>query len=274
VLVGELGRLDVTHSTLVPSAGGLTVNSSSTPAGGHNAQLSVSLNSSITGPLQIPNTVKSLAIADSIIDGRVLVVGDEDADDGDGDVIDEAVSETIWAITGDPQLNEKFAPASTIERSTLFGKVYVKALSLASEVIFTQAVIAERMQVGCVRFSYVSPGTAAMASQVPRRFRCQPDLALAERAKEFTEPLDEEEIRRVEMWQRPVFSSLRYGDPDYAQLSGGCPRCPSGILSGAEDGSEMGVFSHLKQPQREANIRTNLNEYLRFGMDAGIFYIN
>lgn len=72
----------------------------------------------------------------------------------------------------------------------------------------------------------------------------------------------------------PVFSSEEYGDPDYAQLNMGCPICPRGIRIGAEDGSEMGALSHLKQAQREANIRTNLNEYLRFGMEAEIFYVN
>jgi hypothetical protein len=36
----------------------------------------------------------------------------------------------------------------------------------------------------------------------------------------------------------------------------------------------MGAFSHLRQPQREANIRANLAEYLRFGLEAGIFYVN
>jgi hypothetical protein len=35
----------------------------------------------------------------------------------------------------------------------------------------------------------------------------------------------------------------------------------------------MGVFNQLKQPQREANLRTALEEYLRFGLEAGIFYV-
>jgi hypothetical protein len=35
----------------------------------------------------------------------------------------------------------------------------------------------------------------------------------------------------------------------------------------------MGVFSHLKQPQREANLRVALEEYLPFGLQAGMFYV-
>ncbi|MCK5497685.1 MAG: hypothetical protein KAI77_00700, partial [Gammaproteobacteria bacterium] len=69
---------------------------------------------------------------------------------------------------------------------------------------------------------------------------------------------------------KPVFTSTGYGDPAYAQLSVGCAR---EIQTGAEDGSEMGVFSKLKQPQRDANVRTALEEYLPFGLEVGIFYI-
>jgi hypothetical protein len=50
--------------------------------------------------------------------------------------------------------------------------------------------------------------------------------------------------------------------------------CAAELRTGAEDGSEMGVFSHLRQPQREANVRVSLNEYLRFGLEAGIFFVN
>ena len=68
----------------------------------------------------------------------------------------------------------------------------------------------------------------------------------------------------------PVFTSIHYGDPGYAQLH---LRCPVEIRTGAEDGSEMGVFCHLKQPQRETNLRIRLEEYLPFGLDAGVIYV-
>ena len=41
---------------------------------------------------------------------------------------------------------------------------------------------------------------------------------------------------------------------------------------GAEDESEMGAFSSLRQPQREDALRIRLEEYLRVGLEAGIFY--
>jgi len=67
----------------------------------------------------------------------------------------------------------------------------------------------------------------------------------------------------------PSFSSLRHGDPDYAQLR---ESCPVQIRTGASDESEMGAFHDLFQPQRETNLKIRLEEYLRFGLEAGSFY--
>jgi hypothetical protein len=68
----------------------------------------------------------------------------------------------------------------------------------------------------------------------------------------------------------PGFTSTRYGEPAYGQLHLGCP---TEIKTGAEDGSEMGAFSFLKQPQRETNLRIRLEEYLPFGLEPGIIYV-
>ncbi|HEY9650632.1 MAG TPA: hypothetical protein V6C95_08210, partial [Coleofasciculaceae cyanobacterium] len=69
---------------------------------------------------------------------------------------------------------------------------------------------------------------------------------------------------------KPNFISTQYGNPSYAQLS---QTSAQEIHTGAEDGAEMGVFNSLKQPQREANLRASIEENLRFGLEAGIFYI-
>ena len=42
---------------------------------------------------------------------------------------------------------------------------------------------------------------------------------------------------------------------------------------GAEDTSEMGVFYHLKQPQRMANLRLAVDEYRPFGLESGIIFV-
>jgi hypothetical protein len=64
-----------------------------------------------------------------------------------------------------------------------------------------------------------------------------------------------------------VFTSQRFGDPGYCQLS---TRTPAAIRSGADDGSEMGAFQSLAQSQRETNLRVRLDEYLRFGLEAAL----
>ena len=65
----------------------------------------------------------------------------------------------------------------------------------------------------------------------------------------------------------PQFTSTDFGQPGYAQLS---LRCAIEITTGADDGSEMGAFSFLQQPQRRANLLAALDEYLRFGLEAGM----
>jgi hypothetical protein len=154
-------------------------------------------------------------------------------------------------LTGDDP-----GPPLTIENSTVIGKIYTRTMALASNTIFFSElkpgdnwpapVRAERLQQGCIRFCYVPPG-----SQLPRLSHCQPATA--------------GDAARV----RPVCTSLRYGDAAYCQLS---PACAIEITTGADDQVEMGAFHNLYQPRREANLRAALNEYLRFGLEAGIFY--
>ena len=141
--------------------------------------------------------------------------------------------------------------------STIVGKVHTEELRLASNTIFlaklaagdpwTAPVRSAKKQEGCVRFSYLP-----LSSVVPRRYRCQPAA--------------ERDALRV----RPQFTSLRYGDPGYGQLA---QRTAVEIRTGADDEAEMGAFYKLSQPQRETNLRVRLDEYLRFGLEAGIFYV-
>lgn len=148
-------------------------------------------------------------------------------------------------------------PPTTLERVTVFGTIYVSELTLASETIFTAPVVAQRRQSGCVRFSYLPA-----ESQTPRRYRCQPDLALEEHPGVATRSI----LARL----TPAFTARRYGQPAYAQLAlGTAPE----LAAGAENGAEMGVFNLLLQPQREANLRIRLEEYLPFGLEPGIIYV-
>lgn len=143
----------------------------------------------------------------------------------------------------------------TIADSTVIGKVRLRLMRLASNTIFLGQLAqadawhsplwVERKQEGCVRFCFVPKGAL-----VPRRFRCTSH-------EEASSAL-------------PDFTSLRYGDSGYCQLRSSNV---AAIREGADDGGEIGVMHPLHQPQRESDLRIRLDEYLRFGLRAGIFYV-
>jgi len=215
------------------------------------------------------------AIVGSVADQLVVLPGTEETtvlfgatDDDQTTFLELGLYEDRPAI-GASGIGRQPGPKTSLERVTIFGTTYVRELALASETIFTGTVTAQRRQAGCTRLSFVPKG-----SQVPRRYRCQPDLALADYAqktgKSSADDLTDAQRAAVLARLTPTFTSERYGDPAYAQLS---RTCAQEIRTGAEDGSEMGAFNHLKQPQRDANLRASLEEYLRFGLEAGIFYV-
>jgi hypothetical protein len=161
-------------------------------------------------------------------------------------------------------------PPATLRRTTIFGIVHVRELPLASEVIFTGPVTVDRRQDGCARFSYVPD-----SSQTPPRFRCQPDLAL-QAAMSSPDPSairaeSDSAMGNIRSRLRPIFVSVCYGDPGYAQLGA---TCVEEIRSGAEDEDEMGVFNSSQHERRIRNLRASLDEYMRFGLEAGILPVN
>ena len=110
------------------------------------------------------------------------------------------------------------------------------------------------------------------------RYRCQPELAAREAVEARKRELAPVLITSAEANAitnqmhaviRPAFVSTRYGHPAYAQLAS---VVHPAISTGAADGSEMGVYRNVEAARREANLRAALDEYLRFGLEAGIFY--
>jgi hypothetical protein len=47
---------------------------------------------------------------------------------------------------------------------------------------------------------------------------------------------------------------------------------PAAIRSGADDESEPGAGHATGESRREAHLRVRLEEYLRFGLEAGLFH--
>jgi len=231
-----LAGLKLVHCTLVP---GLALNADGQPTQAGKPSLVV----------EIPNVI--VKIERSIVGGvRAHERSTLDAKDS---VIDATDEEGIAYAA--PDGNAAGAKLS-LEACTVVGKIHAREIGTVSNSILFAArkdkdtwpapVRTERKQVGCVRFSFV-PFDAV----VPARYRCQPDSL--------------EASRRI----APRFTSLRYGTPAYCQLA---VTTPDAVRRGAEDESEMGVFHHLYGPQRETNLRVRLREYLRVGLEAGIFY--
>lgn len=237
VAPGDLGMLKLAHCTLVPDLGGLRVAAGATEELQHQ-RLRVQLLRCIAGPLALAAGIPEVRVSESILDGA-----------------------------GGTALSAPGA-ALDIQASTIFGAIDTRTLD-AGNSIFTATVMVERRQIGCLRFCFVTAD-----SRTGRRYRCQPDLALAWRAKQLgIDPLASlpaAERAAILGRVRPAFTSRRHGQPAYAQLS---QICPPEISAGAEDGSEMGVTCVLKNTLREANLRAILEEYLRFGMNAGILYV-
>jgi hypothetical protein len=232
----ELGQLTLRHCTLVPGPSPAIRDVPAQPAMPRliveAPNVSVEVEQSITGAIRSADAAR-VRFSNSILDA-----------------LDETA--TVYAA---PDGVAAGAPL-TVTNSTVIGRLHTEILELASNTIFVSGrtefdptappVLAARLQQGCVRFSYVPPG-----SRVPRQFHCQPgNIAAATRV-------------------RPIFTSLRYGDAGYGQLS---ERTAIEIRQGADDQAEMGAFHDLYQPQRRSNLRARLDEYLRFGLEAGIFY--
>jgi hypothetical protein len=231
----EPRELVLRHCTLVPGFALNTDGSAVSPGAPSlvvdHAFTQVTLEQCIVGALRIDIDTQ-ISLVDCIVDA-----GSADAIAYEGTVADGPGAEM------------------TIAASTVIGKLHLKLMRLASNTMFFAQLAAadtwaaplwvERKQEGCVRFCFTPNG-----SLLPRHFRCVPD----------------EKHPNVQ----PHFTSLRYGDPGYAQLRAATDRA---IREGADDGGEIGVMHPLHQPQRETNLRIRLDEYLRFGLHAGIFYV-
>lgn len=221
--------------------------------------MEIDIRRSMIGSLRINEGIKQLRICDSIIDARL---GIDSTQEDAADLPAAAIQGEAEGMPG---------PEIVVERSTILGDVHVRAMPLASESIFTGRVLVIRKQEGCMRYCYVNASfepwkDLERLSRTPRRFRCQPDLALLAAGGLA---LDDEVQARIREQIAPVFCATSYGHPSYARLAS---HCPEEIRKGAEDGSEMGVFSHLREPQREANVREAVRRYLPFGLEMNIIY--
>ncbi len=286
---GALCDLTIRHSTLVP---GWEMDSDCKPDRTEpsleifSPNVCVKIERSILGAIQVDSSVEIKR------DDKTVEYGEnEDFSNDSLDCADEfievrldpiriCISDSIVDAT-DPEIEVIGAPGCpvahvclSVKRSTIFGHTQVHAIELAENTIFDGRITVARRQKGCIRFCYVTSG-----SRTPRRYRCQPDLVTSAIAKKLRQNAIEQNesspsfaiIQAAQVQEslrvHPRFNSVRYGKPTYCQLTD-C--CAEEIKRGANDESEMGVFHHLYQPQRMANLSVRLNEYLPAHMDVGI----
>jgi hypothetical protein len=142
-----------------------------------------------------------------------------------------------------------------VEGSTIVGKIHVRTMELASNSIFIArrpshdpwpaAIWCGRKQAGCMRFCFVP-----VDSITPRRYRCLPG-----------DPSQEAALR-------PQFVTMHYGDPSYLLLSGAVPMA---VWTGADNGSQMGVYHFAEETEAVRNVQLRVPEFLPFNLEAGIF---
>lgn len=231
----ELARLDIVHSTLVP---GRALDAAGEPVAPTLESLTV----------EIANLSVTL---DHVIVGALRL--HEDSTLSARDAIIDATAADHMALAAPDQGSA--GGTLSLDACTLVGRVRaVAVVTVSNSILLSRAAAGDslpavhvvRRQTGCVRFSYLP-----FDSATPRRYRCQPDGADAHAQ------------------QTPRFTSLRYGNPAYGQLARATTEV---IRRGADDEGEMGAFHALFPAQREANLRIRLDEYLRVGLSAGIFY--
>ncbi|MDX2562918.1 phage tail protein [Streptomyces sp. TX20-6-3] len=140
VSAGRLTRLTVSQCTV---AGGVTVarDAPRAPAGTDSA-LRVSLFRSVVKAVELPRSVPTLVISDSIVD----------------------------AGSAGPAVSAPGAHLS-ISGSTVRGDLQVRGID-ADSALLDGLLVAENRQAGCLRYTYLRPG-----SRAPRRFRCVPSSA-------------------------------------------------------------------------------------------------
>jgi hypothetical protein len=150
-------------------------------------------------------------------------------------VICDSIVQSIDAAA--PAISSRIASVELL-RSTVFGDVRVNRLS-ASDSLIQGLTYATDNQSGCFRFSATN---ADPARRLPRQYESHligPAIP------------------------NHVFTSRRFGDSGYAQLS---PTAPLEIVTGGENRSEMGVFNRRLLQIRTADLDRKTREFLPFGL--------
>jgi hypothetical protein len=237
ILSGDEACVQLADCSLVPGISlntkGEAVQPGVPSVTGSATGMTLCLNRVTTGPITLPATCTT-RICSSIID---------------------AGSPYCPAVSG----MDSSSPGSTlhIEDSTVIGRVWAQAITLASNTIFwaklgkkdpwKAPVWANRVQTGCVRFCWLPAN-----SITPRQYLCLPPDAASQPALE------------------PTFITLAFNNPAYCLLSGDVPMA---VWKGADNGSQIGVYYQIQETEAVTNIQIRANEYLPANLECGVFLI-
>lgn len=231
VIEGE-GGVTGERLTLLPAGDGAALRWTSGSGG------MVHLSASASGPIRVGHLV-DVVLEDSVVDGDL---GDDAG--APGGLLD-------------------------MDRATITGAARMRAIGDISNAIVADALVLDRTQSGCVRYSYLGPGSVA-----PGGFRRQPDTAIAEaseRARTAAPSITPAALAAIEAAVRhaeaPIFSPPHHGGPGLAELDA---RSGATLRRGGEDGGEMGMWNGLGTPFRRANLEERLREFIRIGFVAGV----
>jgi len=229
VLEGEFHQVVIRHCTLDP--------------GGEKSRIESNACQAIPYVrLLVRGKVEELVIESSIV-GPIV----EDEVSGTRGIIQKLVIRDSIVQSIDPMLSpaiETQLGQVEMQRVTVFGDVTVNRL-FASEALIQGLVRVTDNQHGCFRFS---------ASNEDPQKRLPPQFE-----SHFFPPAIPNHF----------FTSRRFGDPGYAQLSG---TAPASIIRGAENRSEIGAFSSLLSSIKLDDLKAKVNEFMPFGLIAQ--YIN
>jgi hypothetical protein len=185
--------------------------------------------------LRIRGSIKSLVIDRSIL-GPVIV-------EGVGEVETLTATDSIFqSILAEPALVLPNGVAN-LKRCTLLGRAAVHRIE-ATECVLDDIVETDDAQHGCIRFC-----AFAVGSILPRQYE---SVMIAPAA--------------------PLFTSRDFGNPGYCQLSPSADKMivPGGrgssILTGAENGSEIGAYARELYPIKVRSLLIKYNEYMPLGL--------
>ena len=178
----------------------------------------------------IEGFVEHLCINKSIL-GPILLRGKEELEKC---TIQDSILQSVSTST--TNVLELKNGTTEILRSTLLGKVELHRL-WASNSIFDDQLRVEDTQAGCFRFS-----AAPQNARIPRPY------------ESFLYPAS----------NRSWFLSKTFAQPTYAQLA---EIAPFQILTGAENGAEMGAFHHLINPIKMRDLQAKIQEFMPFGLE-------